>query len=94
METGVQGNHSAIIAVGIAALGLIFAASSVSIVAAMLGAGTAGEFALATKIVDAIIAGSSVAAIVGLLAGGGLGAGVIAGIRWAIRYYGREKAIS
>lgn len=56
--------------------------------------GLGGEAAIATKIVDAIIAGSTVATIVGLLAGGGLSAGVIAGIKWAIKQYGREKAIS
>lgn len=75
-------------------VGLFVAAGSINIVAAMLGAGTAGEFALAVKIVDAIMAGASVAAIIGLLASGGLGAGVIATIRWAIRRFGRKKAIS
>lgn len=83
-----------ITATGVALVGLFVAVGSVNIVAAMLGAGTAGEFALAVKIVDAIMAGASVAAIVGLLASGGLGAGVIATIRWAIRRFGRKKAIS
>lgn len=83
-----------ITATGVALVGLFVAVGSVNIVAAMLGAGTAGEFALAVKIVDAIMVGSSVAAIVALLASGGLGAGVIFTIRWAIKQYGRKKAIS
>ncbi|MDO4883357.1 MAG: uberolysin/carnocyclin family circular bacteriocin [Rothia sp. (in: high G+C Gram-positive bacteria)] len=94
MTSLTRNTRSTIAAVGFAVLGLFFAVSSVSIVAAMLGAGVGGEAALAAKVVDAIIAGSTVATIVSLLAGGGLGAGVIAGIKWAIKTYGREKAIS
>jgi len=78
----------------VALLGLALGTSASYIVAAMLGGGTVGSFALASKIVDAIMAGATVATIVGLLMGGGLGAGVIAGIKWAIKTYGRKKAIS
>lgn len=84
-------------ATGIAVLGVLGAvlgAASPFIVAAMLGAGTAGSYALAVKIVDAILAGSTIASIVGLLMGGGLGAGVIVTIKWAIKTYGRKKAIA
>lgn len=76
------------------AVGTAVAAASPFIVAAMLGAGTAGSYALAVKIVDAILAGSTIASIVGLLMGGGLGAGVILTIKWAIKTYGRKKAIA
>ena len=89
-----RNTRSTIAAVGFAVLGLFFAVSSVSIVASMLGAGVGGEAVIAAKIVDAIIAGSTVATIVGLLAGGGLSGVVIGGIKWAIKKYGREKAIS
>ncbi len=82
---------------GVAAAGVVgtvLGVASPFIVAAMLGAGTAGSYALAVKIVDAILAGSTIATIVGLLMGGGLGAGVIAAIKWAIKTYGRKKAIA
>lgn len=75
-------------------LGLAIGITGSLIAAGLIPAGVAGSYALAVKIVDAIIAGSSVAAIVGLLLGGGLGAGVIATLRWAIAVWGRKRAIA
>jgi hypothetical protein len=81
-------------AAALSAAGIFFGTLATYIVAGMIGVGAGGSFALATKIVDAIIAGSTTAAIVALLLGGGLGAGVIATIRWAIGFWGRTKAIA
>ncbi len=82
------------VAFSAAAAGLALGVATTFILAGLIPAGVGGEFALATKIIDAIIAGSTVAAIVGLLLGGGLGVGVIATCRWAISFFGRRKAIA
>jgi hypothetical protein len=78
----------------VGALGLTVGTVMAFVVAGLLAPSTVGAYALATKIVDAIIAGSAVATIVGLLLAGGLGAGVIATIRWSITFFGRNKAIA
>jgi hypothetical protein len=87
-------SRAGIAATALAVFGLVFGVAATSVVAGLIGGGIVGSVALATKIVDAIIAGSTVAAIAGLLLAGGLGTGVIATIRWAIGFWGRNKAIS
>lgn len=90
-----RNTRSTIAAVGFAVLGLFFAVSSVSVVAALLGSGTIAEGGIAAKVVDAVLAGSDVATAVGIALGaaGGIAGGVLLGIKWAIKTYGRKKAI-
>lgn len=78
----------------LALTGLVLGVSSTFIVAALIGGGTIGSYQLATKIVDAVMAGATAAAIAGLLMTAGLGTAVFATVRWAIGFYGRKKAIS
>ncbi|MEE1621665.1 hypothetical protein ACQ3I4_08975 [Zafaria sp. Z1313] len=83
-----------LLAAAFAAVGLVVGTASTFIVAGLIGAGTAGSYALATKIVDAIMVGASAAAIAALLLTAGLGTAVIATVRWAIGFFGRKKAIA
>lgn len=82
------------IATSLAVAGLVLGAGATYIVAGLITAGGAGSYGLATKIVDAVMAGATAAALVGLLLTAGLGTAVIATVRWAIGFFGRKKAIA
>jgi mannitol-specific phosphotransferase system IIBC component len=70
--------------------GGVYGPAVVQSIIAALGVAEAG---VAVAIVNAVIAGSAVATVVAALIGGGVGAAAIAGIRWAISFYGKKKAI-
>lgn len=74
------------IALGVVALGLGGVASL--LIVSLLGI----ETTAALKIVDAILAGSAVAAAVAAVVTGGVGAAAIATIRWAVANLGRKEA--
>lgn len=93
MEKSIRTTRGSI-AAAIAAVGIVLGTASTFIVAGLIGGGTAGSYALAVKIVDAVMVGASAAAIVGLLLTAGLGTAVIATVRWAIGFFGRKKAIA
>lgn len=81
-------------AVSLASIGLIAGAAVTFLVVALIGGGVAGSYTMAAKIVDAIMAGATIAAVAGLLLGAGLGTAVFYTVRWAIGFYGRKKAIA
>ncbi|KOU41478.1 hypothetical protein ADK55_28765 [Streptomyces sp. WM4235] len=69
-------------------------ALSTFIVAGILSSAGIGSAAIAAKIVDAVIAGQTAAAVIGALLGGGLGTAAIGSIVWAIKFFGRKKAVA
>ena len=79
-----------LLVLSIAAIGILLSTASVAVLAAALG----GDAVLATKVVDAIIAGSSAATIAALLATGGFAGIGLAAVRWALKTAGRKAAIT
>ena len=79
-----------LLVLAVAAIGVLLSTASVAVLAAALG----GDAALATKVVDAIIAGSSAATIAAILATGGFAGIGLAAVRWALKTAGRKAAIT
>lgn len=83
-------HKSSILISSIAVLGVILGTAAIGVLAAALG----GNAALATKVVDAIIAGSTAATIAAILLSGGFAGIGLAAVRWALKTAGRKAAIA